>query len=170
MPIAQGVSAPPAGKIKTSSAAKPAAKNAKTAERAAALEGIGGLAQAGLIAGRQYADAQAVGMHWPGIATELATLAQTEEVIARFVDPLIKAGPYTALAMAVLPLVAQVAVNHKALPAGTMNTLPGDVLGAQMQMAVQQQQIEMRQQQQQQQAELDRLQAQMDRTEESAVD
>ena len=47
MPIAQGVSAPPAGKIKTSSAAKPAAKNAKTAERAAALEGIGGLAQAG---------------------------------------------------------------------------------------------------------------------------
>jgi hypothetical protein len=153
----------PVGPPKTSRAtAKTTVKASnKTAERTEALNGIGSLTQAGLIASKQYADAQAIGMHWPKIADELASLANSEAVIARFIDPLIKAGPYTALAMAVLPLVAQISVNHKVIPAGTLGTMPGDVLGAQMELAVQKQQIEMRQAQQESQRQLDDLQRQM---------
>jgi hypothetical protein len=91
---------------------------------------------------RQYADAGTIGLHWPNISEELATLAETQPVIANFVDPLIKVGPYTGLVMAILPFFTQIAVNHGRIPAGAMGTQPGNSIAAQVEASLAQAEME----------------------------
>jgi hypothetical protein len=120
-----------------SHAAKPtvAAKKTETVLKARtdALTGLGQLAQVPLIATKQYADAGAVGLHWPEVAKEIATLADSEPRIAQLIDPLIKVGPYTGLIAAILPFVLQLGVNHGRVQAGVMGTVPSSTLDAQVQ-------------------------------------
>jgi hypothetical protein len=95
-----------------------------------------------LLATKQYADAGAIGLHWPNVAEELATLAESQPAIAKFIDPLIKAGPYTGLVMAILPFAAQIAVNHGRISAGAMGTQPGNSLSAQVEASLAQAEME----------------------------
>lgn len=143
--------------VTTAPPARPKAAPApskKSGQRQDALLGLGQIAQMGLIGARQYADAGAVGVHWPNISREVATLADTDARIAAIVDPLLKAGPYTALVAAVLPLVAQIGVNHKVMPAGAMGTVSGDMLEAQIKTGIAQQELQMRKAQQEAEKEL----------------
>lgn len=141
MAIIQETTAPPR---KSAASQRTAVK--KTAERENALNGILQITQAGLIATRQLADASAVGIHGPNITKEIAKLADSDAMIARVIDPLIKVGPYTALVGAVLPLVAQIAVNHKMAPAGMLGTVSGELLENQMLLSIRQQEAEVQRQ------------------------
>jgi hypothetical protein len=105
-------------------------------QREEAVAGFGQLAQAPLIALHQYADAGAIGLHWPNVAREVASLADSQEQVARLIDPLIKIGPYTGLITAILPLILQIGVNHNRVPAGAMGTVPAASLSAQVETAM----------------------------------
>ena len=121
------------GNAKRSTTARASApKRSIREERTEAINGLGQLAQAPLLATKQYADAGAIGLHWPGIAQEIATLAESQPVIANVVDPLIKVGPYTGLVMAILPFFIQIGVNHGRIAAGAMGTVPANSIAAQV--------------------------------------
>lgn len=89
----------------------------KTSAREDAANGIFQLAGFGLILGRQYADAGAINMHGAPIAHELATLAESNDGIAKGLDYLLEAGPYAGLITAVMPLALQIMANHKVIRA-----------------------------------------------------
>lgn len=127
MPI---VSAPPPAKRTPTATEKKTVARAN--DRADALKGFGQLFQLPLLITGQHADAGALAMHWPNIATEIANLAETQPAIAKLVDPLMQAGPYAGLIAAVLPLVVQIGVNHGKVQAGAMGTVPAASLDAQV--------------------------------------
>jgi hypothetical protein len=108
----------------------PKAKPNLRTQREEAVAGFGQLAQAPLIALKLYADAGAVGIYWPKISEEIATLADSQEQVARLIDPLIRIGPYTGLITAILPMILQIGVNHGRVPAGAMGTVPAASLTA----------------------------------------
>jgi hypothetical protein len=143
MAIIDNTKAPPLKNTTNRASSKPNATPKKSIleERTEALTGLGQLAQVPLIATKQYADAGAVGIHWPGVSKELAELAETQEEIAKFIDPLIKIGPYTGLVTAVLPLILQLAVNHGVTPAGAMGTVPANMLSAQVEASLAEQEM-----------------------------
>jgi hypothetical protein len=95
-----------------------------------------------LIAMKQYADAGAIGTYWPGIAKEVAILAESQPAIAGVIDPLMKIGPYTALVAATLPFLMQIAVNHGRVAPGAMGTVPASTLEAQIKTAMAQAELE----------------------------
>jgi len=107
-------------------------------ERSSREKGLLGYVQTASLAAVMrgwLADAGAIGQHGPGICREVARLADTNESIAKTVDYLVAAGPYTALIAAVLPLAVQIGVNHgriSADAAGMGGILPPDVLAAQV--------------------------------------
>jgi hypothetical protein len=138
MPV---ISAPPPRKTVTRPAA-PVKESELTRDRREALAGFGQLAQVPLIALRQFADAGAVGQYVPAIAGELAKLAETQEQVAAFIDPLIKVGPYTGLVAVVLPFLLQIGVNHNRVPAGAMGTVPASTLSAVVETQLAQQELE----------------------------
>jgi hypothetical protein len=119
------------GSAKTSNARANAKKPIKE-QRKDALDGLGQLAQVPLLATKQFADAGAVGVHWPNISKELSELAESQPAIASVIDPLIKVGPYTGLVAAILPFFMQIAVNHGRVTAGAMGTVPANALAAQI--------------------------------------
>jgi hypothetical protein len=98
----------------------PARPQDKTAERRENLDGILKIVSYACVMRGQYADAGAFSQHGPGVATEVASLAETNEKIASWVDYLSEAGPYMGLAMATLPLVMQILANHKRLDPGKL--------------------------------------------------
>lgn len=107
------------------------------------ISGVGQLIQGGLMLTKNYADAAAVGMHWDGVAKEVATLAESEPAIARVVDLVIQAGPYAGLIAAVMPLAMQLAANHGLIPSGGMTgVVPPEVLRSQMEAQILQQQAQ----------------------------
>lgn len=61
-------------------------------------------------------DGAALVMHSPGIAEALNDIAQDNLAVAAALDKILAVGPYGAIIGALLPLVAQIAANHKALP------------------------------------------------------
>lgn len=141
--------APP---LRNGSSSKPKAASKTqtiTQQREEAINGLGQLAQAPLLAFKQYADAGAIGLHWPNVAKEVAALAESQSAIANVIDPLMKVGPYAGLITAVLPFALQLAVNHGRVPAGAMGTVPKNSIAAQveaglaeMEMAALQQQLQ----------------------------
>lgn len=68
------------------------------------------------------ADAGALAEHAPELSKAIVATAEQDERFARAVDKLLNTGPYAALVMAVVPLAAQIAANHKLLPVGFMGT------------------------------------------------
>jgi hypothetical protein len=100
-------------------------------QREQAMMGLFQGGQALCLLTRQYADAAAIGAHAQPISHEVSALAATDDKVAAAVDKLLVVGPYTALAMAVLPFAMQLAVNHKLLPAGKIpGTTDPNVLSA----------------------------------------
>jgi hypothetical protein len=151
MPV---VTPPPAAKKTTRTFSSPKSKNA---ERLEGLQGWGQLGQAGLIAFRRYADAGAVGMHVPGIAAEIANLADTNENIASGIDSLIAAGPYTALIMATLPLVVQLGVNWGFVSPGAMGSVSRETVAARVEAGIARMQAQAYREQQEAEQETERL-------------
>jgi hypothetical protein len=81
------------------------------------VEGIGQAASLILLVRKQFADAQAVGMHTPPIATEMARIAETNEQWGKWLDYFSMTGPYAGLVKASLPLMLQLMANHGTIPA-----------------------------------------------------
>lgn len=84
------------------------------------INGIGQLLSFGCIVTGQFADAGAVGMHWPNVAREGAVLAESNEYVARAADFLGQVGPFAAILAAAMPLALQVLANHNIIPADKM--------------------------------------------------
>lgn len=135
-------------------AAKSTATRATSAPRTDVREsrltgalGIGQLGQTICIATGQMADAATIGQHWENIAREVVNVAETEgnEWLANGLDLLVKVGPYTALAFAVMPFALQLAANHKMLDAsklGGRGVVSPEVLEAQMQAQMAQMEVD----------------------------
>lgn len=133
---------PPMGGAKSPTRSTSTKKLTLTEQRTEAVAGLGQLAQVPLLAMKQYADAGAVGLYWPNVAKEVATLADSQPAIANIVDPLMKIGPYTGLVAAILPFLMQIAVNHGRVAPGSMGTVPASTLEAQIKTAMAQAELE----------------------------
>ena len=117
-------------------------------QRVEGVQALGQMAQLGLVMAGQMADAGAVGRYWPSVSSEVVKLAETNTVAAQGVDLLLKVGPYTGLAMALMPLVAQIAANHRLVKAAGLTGLgvvAPEVLEAQMRADVMRAQMEAKQ-------------------------
>jgi hypothetical protein len=128
--------------VSSTATAKPSKASTLTKDRAEALTSLGQFAQVPLIATKQFADAGAVSLYWPGVATELANLAESQPAIAKLIDPLMQVGPYSALIMAVLPFVLQIGVNHRMVSPGAMGTVPATSLSSQVEASLAKQELE----------------------------
>lgn len=93
-------------------------------------EGVGNLLQlgAGVTLPFAPADAATILAHGENVSEAVADLAVKDERIAALLDKVLVAGPYGALLTAVVPMIAQFAVNHGMLPAGMLGTVPADDL------------------------------------------
>jgi hypothetical protein len=106
-----------------SDAPAPAKQNVATVgNRTEAVQSVFQVGQMVCLTFGQYADAGAIGMHGDNISEEVAKLSERYPAIAKVVDPLMQAGPLAGLVAAVIPLVLQIGVNHKRLPA---DKIPG---------------------------------------------
>lgn len=152
MPV---VKPPPSSDRKTTRSFS--APKSKYAERLDGLQGYGQLFQAGFIAFRQYADAGAIGIHAPKLADEIAKLADTDERVAAFIDPIIQAGPFSGLITATLIFGLQIGVNHGIMRPGAMGTVPKETLAARVEAGIAQMQAQAYREQMEAEAEAERL-------------
>lgn len=78
------------------------------------------------------ADGYAISMHAPGLAEALNETAKQQPAVAKALETMMKAGPYGALITAVVPLMMQLAANHKLMnPAPAMGVHdPEDLVAA----------------------------------------
>lgn len=86
-------------------------------DREDALNGLWTAATAFCMMGGQWADAGAISMHGPGISREAAALSLKYEKIGNALDALANVSPFANLLGATLPLIFQIAANHKMIPA-----------------------------------------------------
>lgn len=118
MPIDR--TAPPPARRNTpkqSSAAAQANYQSQHERRREGVEGLGQAASLILLVRKQFADAQAVGMHTPAIAEEAAKIADQNETWGKWLDYFSMSGPYAGLVRATLPLMLQIMANHGTIPA-----------------------------------------------------
>lgn len=104
-------------------------------QRIDAIDGIWQIIGLGCIMTGQYADAGAIDMHGHGISIEAVNLAEKNAGIAKGADTLLQVGPYAAIVAVSMPLIVQVLVNHKVVPAEKMasaNVVHPDVLESQV--------------------------------------
>jgi hypothetical protein len=81
-------------------------------QRAESIDGMFKMVSMVCVMRGQYADAGAINEHSPNIAREVASIANTNEQVAKLIDSFGSVGPYSGLLMAVLPLALQLAANH----------------------------------------------------------
>lgn len=114
-------------------------------QRIDACDGIFQLVGLGCIMVGWYSDAGAIDMHGHGVSIEVSELAEQNKGVAKGTDALLQIGPYAGIVAALMPLVVQLAVNHKAVDATKLpanaNVVPPDVLTARVQTAMKQQAI-----------------------------
>jgi hypothetical protein len=135
---------PPAKKI--SAPRKPVENPDKIQQdREDALNGMWTAASAFCMMGNQWADAGAISSHGPNISKEAATLSMKYEKVGNALDALANVSPFANLIGAVLPMVMQIAANHKMVPANALAGIgvkdPG-VLESQMRVEAQRQAVE----------------------------
>lgn len=95
---------------------------------AAALAAAGGsLGRADLVA-----DGATVDRHADGIAQAADSVAQHDPRFAQVIERVLAGGPWAALASALVPMAAQVAVNHGVLSPGIMGTVSPETLISEM--------------------------------------
>lgn len=75
-------------------------------------------------------DGLAIAIATPNIAEAVNSLAQEEPRVAAVLDKILQVGPYGAILGALVPLAAQIAVNHKKMPAGTLGTQEPEAMKA----------------------------------------
>lgn len=100
-----------------SSVSVSAIESPRDKDRREGVEGVFQFASMFALMRGQYADAGAFSLHAPNIGHEAALLGKKNEQIGKVLDLLGQAGPYAGIAFAVLPLVAQLAVNHERIEA-----------------------------------------------------
>lgn len=138
-PGPQKKNGPTAPRTSSPAAPRPTRRNGTARARAAAPDyraGVAGilqipafvLASAGRLNPVLEYDGIAVATHTPAIAEALHSLAMEEPRVAAVLDKVLSVGPYGALLGALVPLAAQIAVNHKKLPAGTMGAMEPEAL------------------------------------------
>jgi hypothetical protein len=128
--------------------------------REEAANGVGQIISFGCMVAGQLADAGAVGIHWPNLAHEAASIAETDEKMASGLDKLLEIGPYGNFIVVLLPFVGQILVNHKVVRAEAMGgagAVHPEVLEAQVKAHMARQQATAIQQQREAEAELTRL-------------
>lgn len=78
------------------------------------------------------ADGMALAMHAPALAEALNETARAQPAVGRALESIMKAGPYGAIIGAMVPLVMQLAANHKLMnPAPAMGIHdPADLVAA----------------------------------------
>lgn len=130
---------PRAAESRSTAAPRPTRKSGPARLRSAApdyRQGVAGLLQipafvlasAGRLNPALEYDGIAVAAHTPAIAEALHSLAMEEPRVAAVLDKILSVGPYGALLGALVPLAAQIAVNHKRLPAGTLGAQEPEAL------------------------------------------
>lgn len=132
--------------------------------RQEALDGLLQLTQFGCLAFGSFADAGAIGVFGPPIATEVVNLAKDNSKVASKVDLLIEIGPYAGLVAATIPFLAQLLVNHKVFKAeqfGNAGVMEPEMLETQMKTQVLHRAAQARRQQMEAQEELHRLEEEM---------
>ena len=83
--------------------------------RQSRIDGVNSIASAiqmGLLATRQTADAGAVNRHGPSISAAIVDYAEGNDKFGNTLDKLSDVSPLAGIAMAVVPLVLQISVNH----------------------------------------------------------
>jgi hypothetical protein len=114
-------------------------------DREDALNGIWTAAAAFCMMGNQWADAGAISQHGPGVSKEAAALSLKYEKVGNALDALANVSPFANLLGAVMPMVMQIAANHKMVPAAALAGIgvkdPG-VLESQMRVEAQRQVVE----------------------------
>jgi hypothetical protein len=155
---------PPPKRAAKSTVARKAVASIKTSEREEALNGLFQLGAAGCLMFGSSADAAAIAQHAPNISRETAGIAETNETFGKYLDYITAIGPYAGLLTAVMPLVLQILVNHKRLPAEPLagfGVVSPETLNAKMQAEAMQMEMELRQQAQAAEHEAARIQSQM---------
>lgn len=103
-----------------------------TSARAQAVTELGQFAQLPLMITHQYADVGAIQLHWPNVSQEIAKLADSNEQVAKIIDPLMQVGPYAGLITAVMPFAVQILVNHGRVTAGAGGSVSPTTLSSQV--------------------------------------
>lgn len=103
----------------------------KREQRAEALQGVFQVAGLVLAGTGNLADTAAIGIHQENISDEVAKAAETDEGIARVLNYLTTASPYSGIIIAVMPLVLQILANHGRIAAGVMGTVKPETLEVQ---------------------------------------
>jgi hypothetical protein len=101
--------------------------------RADNLNGLFQMASVMLLVRKQLPDATAVAEHGPNISIEAARIADKNPEFAKVLDMIGKAGPYTGLITACMPLILQIMANHKMMPAEGLTAfgvMPPEALAA----------------------------------------
>lgn len=132
--------------------------------RQEALDGLLQLSQFGCLAFGDFADAGAIGVFGPPIATETVNLAKDNAKVAKWVDLFVEVGPYAGLVAAAIPFLAQLMVNHKVFKAeqfGNAGVMEPEMLETRMKTQVLHRAAEARRQQMEAQEQLVRLEEEM---------
>ena len=133
MPITSNPGTPPGPKPRGGNKSTPVpAPSSDTILRGRA-EAVSGLFQMGAavcIMVKQLPDSAAISEHGDNVSIECAKLAETDERFANVIDKLTSVGPYAGLMTAIMPLMVQLAVNHKRMEAGALGTVEPEVLAA----------------------------------------
>lgn len=130
MALTQAPKSPGKTSAKTSStsaatAVAQAYESPKDKDRREGVEGVFSLGAMFSLMRGNYADAGAMSLHGPKIAHETVLLGKKNEQIGKVLDLLGQAGPYAGITFAVLPLVAQLAVNHGRIDADKASGIQG---------------------------------------------
>jgi hypothetical protein len=131
------------------------------------MEAVSGLMQIGqfiCVATGQFADAGAIGMHGPALATEVVKIADASPKFAKRIDLLIEVGPYAGLVAAGLPFAIQILVNHgvfKPEQFANAGILTPETLESEMKMTLMRQQMEAQQRQMAMEEEMRQMQEEM---------
>jgi hypothetical protein len=148
MAILNGTPGPPPKKTAISAPKKPVTVDnpEKTRQdREDALNGLWTAAAAFCMMGNQWADAGAISQHGPNVSKEAAALSLKYEKVGNALDALANVSPFANLIGAVMPMVMQIAANHKMVPAQALAGIgvkdPG-VLESQMRVEAQRQVVE----------------------------
>lgn len=135
-------------------------------DREEAVAGIFQIASFMCVATGQLADAAALNIHGANVSRETAALATRYDKVGALLDGLSQVGPFTAILAATMPLVIQIAVNHKRISpekGQAFGAKSPDILDGQMRMELRRQQIAQEQQLRQEEAMMESLRQDMER-------
>jgi hypothetical protein len=120
MAISGTAQAPPPKKPIVTATKKPiAADNPEKlrSEREDSLNGIWTAISAFCMMGNQWADAGAISIHGPNVSREAAAISMKYEKFGNALDALANVSPFANVLGAMMPMVLQIAANHKMVAA-----------------------------------------------------